>query len=75
MVYRYRGHQYHYSGHCVSFMQNTVKIVDTLQVDNMDQISRLPLLLAQQGSEIYQKSSVRVRQGMEKASRVKFIKA
>jgi hypothetical protein len=20
MVHRYRGHQYHYSGHCVSFM-------------------------------------------------------
>jgi hypothetical protein len=29
MVCRYRGHQYHYSGHCVSFMQNTVKTVDT----------------------------------------------
>jgi hypothetical protein len=30
MVYRYRGHQYHYSGHCVSFMQNTIKTVDML---------------------------------------------
>ena len=30
MVHRYRGHQYHYSGHCVSFMQNTVKTVDML---------------------------------------------
>jgi hypothetical protein len=30
MVYRYRGHQYHYTGHCVSFMQNTVKTVDML---------------------------------------------
>ncbi|KIX09923.1 uncharacterized protein Z518_01004 [Rhinocladiella mackenziei CBS 650.93] len=30
MVYRYRGHQYHYSGHCVSFMQNTMKTVDIL---------------------------------------------
>jgi len=30
LVYRYRGHQYHYSGHCVSFMQNTVKTVDVL---------------------------------------------
>src|ERR1700712_69790 len=30
MVYRYRGHQYHYTGHCVSFMQNTVKTVDVL---------------------------------------------
>src|SRR5271168_4387400 len=30
MVQRYRGHQYHYSGHCISFMQNTVKTVDML---------------------------------------------
>jgi hypothetical protein len=30
MVYRYRCHQYHYSGHCVSFMQNTVKPVNVL---------------------------------------------
>src|SRR5271154_2066401 len=30
MLHRYRGHQYHYSGHCVSFMQNTVKTVDVL---------------------------------------------
>jgi hypothetical protein len=30
MVYQYRGHQYHYSGHCVSFMQKTVKTVDVL---------------------------------------------
>jgi hypothetical protein len=30
MVYRYRGHQYHYSGHCVSFMQNITKTVDVL---------------------------------------------
>jgi hypothetical protein len=30
VLYRYRGHQYHYSGHCVSFMQNMVKTVDTL---------------------------------------------
>ena len=30
IVHRYRGHQYHYSGHCVSFMQNTVKTVDML---------------------------------------------
>jgi hypothetical protein len=28
IVFRYRGHQYHYSGHCVSFMQNIVKTVD-----------------------------------------------
>ena len=30
MVYRYRGHQYHYSGHCVSFIQNIAKTVNTL---------------------------------------------
>jgi uncharacterized cysteine cluster protein YcgN (CxxCxxCC family) len=30
MVHRYRGRQYHYSGHCVSFMQNTIKTVDVL---------------------------------------------
>jgi hypothetical protein len=30
LVHRYRGHQYHYSGHCVSFMQNNIKTVDML---------------------------------------------
>ena len=30
MVYRYRGHQYRYSGHCVSFMQNIAKTVSIL---------------------------------------------
>jgi hypothetical protein len=30
MLHRYRGHQYFYSGHCVSFMQNNVKTVDML---------------------------------------------
>jgi hypothetical protein len=30
LVHRYRGHQYHYSGHCVSFMQSNVKTVDAL---------------------------------------------
>ncbi len=30
IVFRYRGHQYHYSGHCVSFMQSTVKTVNVL---------------------------------------------
>jgi len=30
LVYRYQGHQYHYSGHCVSFIQNNVKTVDML---------------------------------------------
>ena len=27
VLYRYRGHQYHYSGHCVSFIQNMIKTV------------------------------------------------
>lgn len=30
VLFRYRGHQYHYSGHCVSFMQNIVKTVTVL---------------------------------------------
>jgi hypothetical protein len=30
VVFRYRRHQYHYLGHCVSFMQNTVKTVNIL---------------------------------------------
>jgi hypothetical protein len=28
MLHCYSGHQYHYLGYCVSFMQNTVKTVD-----------------------------------------------
>jgi hypothetical protein len=28
LVHWYRGHQYHYSRRCVSFMQNNIKIVD-----------------------------------------------
>jgi hypothetical protein len=30
VVFWYRRHQYHYLGHCVSFMQNTVKTVNIL---------------------------------------------
>ena len=30
VIFRYRGHQYHYSGHCISFMKNNAKTVDTL---------------------------------------------
>jgi hypothetical protein len=30
IVHRYRGHQYHYTGHCVSFMQSNIKTVDML---------------------------------------------
>src|SRR5438045_703890 len=30
LVHQYWGHQYHYSGHCVSFMQNNVKTVNML---------------------------------------------
>jgi hypothetical protein len=30
LVHRYQGHQYHYSGHCVSFMQNNIKTVNML---------------------------------------------
>ena len=30
LVHQYQGHQYHYSGHCVSFMQSNVKTVNML---------------------------------------------
>ena len=30
VLYCYHGHQYHYSGYCVSFMQNMVKTVNVL---------------------------------------------
>ncbi len=30
LLKRVRGHQYQYTGHCVSFMQNIIKIVDVL---------------------------------------------
>ena len=29
-VKRYKGHQYHYSGYTVCFMQNIIKLYDTL---------------------------------------------
>ena len=30
VLFWYRGHQYHYLGHCISFIQNTVKTVTVL---------------------------------------------
>ncbi len=30
LVKRVRGHQYHYTGHCVTFMQNIVRTVNVL---------------------------------------------
>ena len=30
LVKRVRGHQYHYTGHCVTFMQNIIRTVDVL---------------------------------------------
>ena len=30
IIYCYRGHQYHYSGYCVSFLLNIAKMIDTL---------------------------------------------
>jgi hypothetical protein len=30
VLYHYHGHQYHYSGYCISFMQNMIKTVDVL---------------------------------------------
>ena len=30
MIKRYRGHQYHYTGHCISFTQDIVRTVSVL---------------------------------------------
>ena len=30
LVKRVHGHQYHYTGHCVTFMQNIIRTVDVL---------------------------------------------
>jgi hypothetical protein len=66
MVYRYRGHQYHYSGHCVSFMQNTAKTVDMLPnlPSELDIVVLRPSDLLMESNERYQcqfRSAFRVR--------------
>jgi hypothetical protein len=45
MIKRYRGHQYHYTGHCVSFAQEIVKTVSTLPnlLEELDIILLQPL--------------------------------
>jgi hypothetical protein len=48
LVHRYRGHQYHYSGHCVSFMQNNVKTVDTLP----NLLSELDILVLRPSNQV-----------------------
>ena len=58
MVYRVRGHQYHYSGHCVSFMQNIVKTVDTLP----SLPSELDIVLLRPSDQIVQADSRYQRQ-------------
>ncbi|KID81125.1 ATP-dependent DNA helicase PIF1 [Metarhizium guizhouense ARSEF 977] len=68
MVHRYRGHQYHYTGHCVSFMQNTVKTVDTLPnlPSELDVVVLRPSDQVMAGDSRYQRqfqSDFRVRRG------------
>lgn len=68
MVHRYRGHQYHYSGHCVSFMQNMVKTVDMLPnlPSELDIVVLRPSNRVMDGDPRYQRqfrSDFRVRKG------------
>ncbi|KID81041.1 ATP-dependent DNA helicase PIF1 [Metarhizium guizhouense ARSEF 977] len=68
MVHRYRGHQYHYTGHCVSFMQNTVKTVDVLPnlPSELDVVVLRPSDRVMQDDPRYQRqfrSDFRVRKG------------
>jgi Domain of unknown function (DUF6570) len=68
MVHRYRGHQYHYTGHCVSFMQNTVKTVDVLPnlPSELDVVVLRPSDQVMQDDPRYQRqfrSDFRVRKG------------
>ena len=68
LVHRYRGHQYHYSGHCVSFMQNTVKTVDILPnlPSELDIVVLRPSDQAIEGDPRFQRqfrSDFRVRKG------------
>lgn len=66
-VYRYR-RQYHYTGHCVSFMQNTVKTVDVLPnlPAELDVVVLRPSARVVQDDPRYQRqfrSDFRVRKG------------
>jgi hypothetical protein len=68
MVYRYRGHQYHYSGHCVSFMQNTTKTVSMLPnlPSELDIVVLRPSNQVVESDQRYQRqfrSTFRVRRG------------
>ena len=68
MVHRYRGHQYHYTGHCVSFMQNTVRTVDVLPnlPSELDVVVLRPSDQVMQDDPRYQRqfrSDFRVRKG------------
>lgn len=57
MVCRYRGHQYHYSGRCVSFMQNTVRTVDMLPIlpSELDVVRLRPSNRVTRGDPRYQR--------------------
>jgi hypothetical protein len=68
IVHRYRGHQYHYSGHCVSFIQNMAKTVDMLPnlPSELDIVVLRPSNRVMEGDPRYQRqfrSDFRVRKG------------
>jgi hypothetical protein len=65
---RYRGHQYHYSGHCVSFMQNIAKTVNILPnlPSELDIVVLRPSNQVMESDQRYQRqfrSTFRVRKG------------
>lgn len=67
-VHRYRGHQYHYSGHCVSFIQSTVRTVSVLPnlPSELDIVLLRPSDRVMEGDSRYQRqfrADFRVRRG------------
>ena len=69
IVYRYHGHQYHYTGYCMSFIQNTVKTVDVLPnlPSELDVVVLQPSHQVMQDNPRYQRqfqSDFRVHKGV-----------
>ena len=54
MIFRYRGHQYRFSGHCVSFMQNTVRTVSVLP-NLLTELNMVLVRPADTGNEAYER--------------------
>jgi hypothetical protein len=68
IIYRYRGHQYHYSGHYVSFMQSNIKTINMLPnlPSELDIMLLRPLDRALEANSRYQhqfRADFRVRRG------------